>query len=125
GFFALTIASHNGLATSHLMEFGSEEQKQKYLPKLASGEILGAWALTEPGSGSDAASLKTRAAPRGEGWVLNGTKMFITQGSVGGLYVVLAATQPELRQRGITAFLVEAGTKGMTVARKLEKLGCA
>ncbi|MCA9582277.1 MAG: acyl-CoA dehydrogenase family protein, partial [Myxococcales bacterium] len=124
GSLALTVASHNGLGSSHLMTFGSEEQKRKYLPKLATGQWLGAWALTEPGSGSDAAGLQTRAVRKGDKWVLNGTKMFITQGSVGGVCVVLALTSPEKKQKGITAFAVEMGTPGFTASRHIEKLGC-
>jgi alkylation response protein AidB-like acyl-CoA dehydrogenase len=123
GSLALTVASHNGLGSSHILSFGSEEQKRKYLPRLAKGEILGAWALTEPGSGSDAAGLATRAVRDGDHWVLNGTKMFITQGSVGGVCVVLAATSPEKKQKGITAFAVEMGTPGFRASKHLEKLG--
>jgi alkylation response protein AidB-like acyl-CoA dehydrogenase len=123
GSLSLTVASHNGLGSSHLFTFGSEELKRKYVPRLATGEILGAWALTEPGSGSDAAALATRAVRSGDGWILNGTKMFITQGSVGGLCVVLAATTPEKKQRGITAFAVEMGTPGFRASKHLEKMG--
>jgi len=125
GSIALTVASHNGLGTGHILAFGSEAQKRRYLPKAASGEWLAAWALTEPGSGSDAAALRTTAARDGDGWVINGTKTFITQGSVGGFCVVLARTNQEVsRQRGITAFVVEHGTPGFTVSRHLLKLGC-
>lgn len=124
GSLALTVASHNGLGSSHIMTFGTEVQKKKYLPRLASGEILGAWALTEPGSGSDAAGMATRADKKGDKWVLNGTKMFITQGSVGGVCLVLALTEPEKKQKGITAFAVEMGTPGFTASNHIEKLGC-
>src|SRR6202167_6371033 len=125
GSLALTIASHNGLGTGHILAFGSEELKRRYLPKAASGEWLAAWALTEPGSGSDAAALATTARRDGDGWVINGTKMFITQGSVGGFCVVLARTNAEApRQKGITAFVVEHGTKGFGASKHLEKLGC-
>jgi len=123
GSLGLTVASHNGLGTSHIANFGSEEQKRKYLPKLASGEWLGAWALTEPGSGSDSAGLLTRAEKVGDAWRLNGTKIFVTQGSVGGVCVVLAATDPALKHRGITAFAIDRGTPGATASRKLEKMG--
>jgi alkylation response protein AidB-like acyl-CoA dehydrogenase len=123
GSLGLTVASHNGLGTSHLATFGSADQKRKYLPKLASGEWLGAWALTEPGSGSDSAGLLTRAVREGDAWRLNGTKMFVTQGSVGGVCVVLAASDPSAKHRGITAFAIERGTPGMNASRKLEKLG--
>jgi alkylation response protein AidB-like acyl-CoA dehydrogenase len=124
GSLALTVASHNGLGTSHLMTFGSEDLRKQYLPKLATGEILGAWALTEPGSGSDAAGLATKAEKVDGGWVLNGTKMFITQGSVGGVCVVLAKTSPEKKQKGITAFAVPRGAEGFSASKHLEKLGC-
>src|SRR5579859_7859134 len=96
GSLALTVASHNGLGTGHVLSFGSDEQKKKYLPKAASGEWLAAWALTEPGSGSDSAGLLTTARRDGDDWVLNGTKMFITQGSVGSFCVVLARTNPDV-----------------------------
>src|SRR5215831_13431873 len=96
GSLALTVASHNGLGTGHILAFGSEAQKQKYLPKAARGEWLAAWALTEPGSGSDSAGLRTTARRDGDDWILNGTKMFITQGTVGGFCVVLARTNPEV-----------------------------
>ena len=125
GSLALTIASHNGLGTGHILKFGSDAQKQKYLPKAASGEWLAAWALTEPGSGSDAAALKTVARREGDEWIIDGTKMFITQGSVCGFCVVLARTTSSgLPQRGITAFIVDAGTPGFSASRKLEKYGC-
>jgi alkylation response protein AidB-like acyl-CoA dehydrogenase len=125
GSIALTVASHNGLGTGHILAFGSEEQKRKYLPRAASGEWLAAWALTEPGSGSDAAALRTTARRDGADWVLNGTKTFITQGSVGGFCVVLARTDPSVpKQRGITAFVVDRGTPGFTSSKHLLKLGC-
>jgi alkylation response protein AidB-like acyl-CoA dehydrogenase len=125
GSLALTVASHNGLGTGHILGFGSEAIKKKYLPKAATGEWLAAWALTEPGSGSDSAGLRTTARRDGNNWVINGTKMFITQGSVGGFCVVLARTNPDVaKQKGITAFVVEHGTKGFTASKHLEKLGC-
>ena len=125
GSLALTVASHNGLGTGHILSFGNEAQKKKYLPKAAKGEWLAAWALTEPGSGSDSAGLRTTARREGDKWVINGTKMFITQGSVGGFCVVLARTNPDVaKQKGITAFIVEHGTKGFTTSKHLEKLGC-
>src|SRR6476661_2071295 len=125
GSLALTVASHNGLGTGHILGFGSEAQKRKYLSRAATGEWLAAWALTEPGSGSDAAGLATTARLEGDEWVLNGTKMFITQGSVGGFCVVLARTNSSVsKQKGITAFVVEHGTKGFTASKHLEKLGC-
>ncbi|MBK6695162.1 MAG: acyl-CoA dehydrogenase family protein [Myxococcales bacterium] len=129
GSLALTVASHNGLGTGHILAFGNEAQKQKYLPKAAAGEWLAAWALTEPGSGSDSAGLMTTARRhadgRGDGWLINGTKMFITQGSVGGFCVVLARTNPDApKQKGITAFVVDRGTSGFSASKHLEKLGC-
>lgn len=123
GSLALTVASHNGLGSSHLRVFGSETQRQKYLPKLASGEWLGAWALTEPGSGSDAAAMKTRAVRRGDSWVLNGSKMFITQGTVGNVFVVLAVTDPSKKQKGVTAFILEKGLPGFSQRAIHGKLG--
>jgi alkylation response protein AidB-like acyl-CoA dehydrogenase len=125
GSLALTIASHNGLGTGHILSFGNEEQKRRYLPRAATGEALAAWALTEPGSGSDAAALRTTAREDGGDWILDGTKMFITQGSIGGFCVVLARTSPELApQRGITAFIVDTSTPGYSASKKLKKYGC-
>ncbi len=123
GSLALTVASHNGLGSSHLRLFGNEAQRQKYLPKLASGEVLGAWALTEPGSGSDAAAMKTRAVRQGDNWILNGSKMFITQGTVGGVFVVLAVTDPAKKQKGVTAFILEKGLPGFSQRAIHGKLG--
>ncbi|MFN8545675.1 MAG: acyl-CoA dehydrogenase family protein [Candidatus Binatia bacterium] len=119
----LTVASHTSLASGHINLFAGETLRRRYLPRLANGEWLGAWCLTEPASGSDAAGLRTRAVRDGESWVLNGAKMFITQGSVGHVYVVLAATSPALGQKGISAFVVERGTPGLSTGRKIEKLG--
>ncbi|WP_394843098.1 acyl-CoA dehydrogenase family protein [Pendulispora brunnea] len=125
GSLALTLASHNGLGTGHILTFGNEEQKRRYLPKAARGEWLAAWALTEPGSGSDSAALRTTARRDGNDWVINGTKMFITQGSVGGFCVVLARTNADApKQKGITAFIVDRDTKGFSASKHLEKLGC-
>jgi alkylation response protein AidB-like acyl-CoA dehydrogenase len=125
GSLALTVASHNGLGTGHVLSFGNAAQKQKYLTKAARGEWLAAWALTEPGSGSDSAGLRTVARRDGDKWIINGTKMFITQGSVGGFCVVLARTNTDApKQKGITAFIVEHGTKGFSPSKHLEKLGC-
>ena len=123
GSLALTVASHNGLGSSHLRLFGSEAQKRKYLPKLASGEWLAAWALTEPGSGSDASGLKTTAVRRDDRWILSGAKTFITQGSVGDVFVVLALTEPAKRQKGITAFILEKGAEGFSQRPIHGKLG--
>ncbi|GHG95896.1 acyl-CoA dehydrogenase family protein [Comamonas sp. JC664] len=123
GSLALTVASHNGLGTSHLRVFGNDAQRQQYLPKLATAEYLGAWGLTEPGSGSDASSMKTTAVRKGDTWVLNGTKMFITQGTVGDVFVVLALTSPEKRQKGITAFVLEKDVPGFSQRAIHGKLG--
>jgi alkylation response protein AidB-like acyl-CoA dehydrogenase len=123
GSLALTVASHNGLGTSHIRVFGNDAQKKKYLPKLATGEWLGAWGLTEPGSGSDAAGMRTTAVRKGDKWILNGTKMFITQGTVGNVFVVLALTSPEKRQKGITAFILEKGLPGFSQRPIHGKLG--
>ena len=123
GAIGLTVASHNGLGSSHIALFGNDDQRRRYLPKLATGEWLGAWALTEPGSGSDAASLATRADYKQGEWILNGSKMFITQGSVAGVTVVLASTNRDAKHRGITAFAIEAGTKGFTAHKLRGKYG--
>jgi butyryl-CoA dehydrogenase len=120
---ALIVASHNSLCAAHILNFGSEMQKQKYLPSLARGEKLGAWALTEPGSGSDAAALKTRATLEGEHWVLSGEKQFITQGSTAGVYVIMTSTEPSQGKRGISAFIAEGGTAGLRVGKIENKLG--
>jgi alkylation response protein AidB-like acyl-CoA dehydrogenase len=125
GSIALAVASHNGLGTGHVLAFGSEAQKRKYLPRAVSGEWLAAWALTEPGSGSDAAALRTVARRDGDDWIVDGTKTFITQGSVCGFCVVLARTNPNApKQRGITAFIVDRGTPGFSASKHLLKLGC-
>jgi alkylation response protein AidB-like acyl-CoA dehydrogenase len=123
GSLALTVASHNGLGTSHIRVFANAEQKRKYLPRLATGEWLGAWGLTEPASGSDAAGMKTTAVRKGDTWVLNGAKMFITQGTVGDVFVVLAVTAAEKKQKGITAFILEKGMPGFSQRSIHGKLG--
>jgi alkylation response protein AidB-like acyl-CoA dehydrogenase len=123
GGIALTVASHNSLCCGHIVLAGTDAQKRTYLPDLASGRALGAWALTEPGSGSDAGALATRAVRRGERWVLNGTKVFVTQGSLAGVYVIMARTDPQAGHRGISAFLVERGTAGLRVGKHEDKLG--
>jgi butyryl-CoA dehydrogenase len=120
---ALIVASHNSLCAAHIHAFGNEMQKQKYLPPLAHGEKLGAWALTEPGSGSDAAALKTRAILEGEYWVLSGEKQFTTQGSTAGVYVIMASTEPSHGRKGISAFIIERGTAGLRVGKVENKLG--
>ena len=123
GSICLTLASHNSLATGHIRIAGTPEQKLRWVPPLATGKVLGAWGLTEPGSGSDAAALRTTAVRKGDRWVISGTKTFITQGSVAGTYVILASTSPGQKQKGLTAFVVERGTPGLRAGRKLEKLG--
>jgi alkylation response protein AidB-like acyl-CoA dehydrogenase len=125
GSLALTIASHNGLGTGHILAFGTEDLKRRYLTRACTGECLAAWALTETGSGSDSAGLRTKAVRSGEAWVLDGSKMFITQGSVAGFCVVLARTDFEVEpQRGITAFVVDTAAPGYWVSKKIKKLGC-
>jgi alkylation response protein AidB-like acyl-CoA dehydrogenase len=123
GSICLTVASHNSLCTGHIRLAGTPEQKARYVPPLARGEALGAWGLTEPGSGSDAAAARTSAVRKGDRWVLNGAKTFITQGSVASTYVVLASTSPEKKQRGLTAFIIEKDTPGFRAGKKLEKMG--
>jgi alkylation response protein AidB-like acyl-CoA dehydrogenase len=123
GSLALTVASHNGLGSGQIRYFASDAQKRKYLVPLARGEKLAAWGLTEAGSGSDAAGLRTSAVRRGDRWILNGSKMFITQGTVGDVFVVLARTSPEKAQKGITAFILEKGMKGFSQRAIHGKLG--
>jgi len=123
GALALTVASHNSLCQGHILVAGSEEQKRKYLPPLARGEVMGAWGLTEPGSGSDAAGLRTTAVLQGDHWILNGSKNFITQGSVAQTSVVMASTDPSRGTHGVSAFLVERGTPGFRPGRPEHKLG--
>ncbi len=119
----LTVASHNSLCTGHILHFGSPEQKRRYLRRLAAGDALGAWCLTEPGAGSDAAAIQARGARKGNTWVLNGSKSFVTQGSVAGIYVVFAVTSPEAGRRGISAFVVERDAAGLRAGKKEDKLG--
>ena len=123
GAMALIVASHNSLCAQHILSCGSEEQKKRYLVPLARGEKLGAWALTEPCSGSDAGSLESRAKLDGDHWAINGEKLFITQGSTAGTYVIMASTDPSRGTKGISAFIVEAGTPGLGVGRVENKLG--
>lgn len=124
GSIGLSVAAHNSLCTNHLYLAGTEEQKKKFVEPLASGRKLGAWALTEPGSGSDAASARTRAHKEGDSWVLNGTKNFITHATYADIYVIMAVTDPEQGTRGISAFVVEKATQGLIGGRKENKLGC-
>jgi alkylation response protein AidB-like acyl-CoA dehydrogenase len=119
----ITMWAHNSLCTNHIALFGSVELKRRWLSRLASGEVLGAWGLTEPGSGSDAAALRTKAEARDGGWALDGSKAFITNASVGGVAVVMARTDPEKKSKGISAFVVEKGTPGFSAGRPYRKLG--
>ncbi len=123
GGLALLVAAHNGLCLSHLNLAASEEQKRRYLPSLTSGEWLGAWGLTEPCSGSDAAALESRAVKDGQGWRLTGHKMFITNGARARVFVVVARTEPSRGPKGISAFVVERGAAGFTIGPKEDKLG--
>lgn len=120
---ALSVAAHNGLCSSHIFLFGSDAQKQQFVVPLARGEKLGAWGLTESTSGSDAASMRTTAARDGDGWVLNGSKTFITHGKIGDVIVVMAVTDRALGRKGVSAFIVERGTPGMAAGKKEDKLG--
>jgi hypothetical protein len=123
---ALTIESHNGLCSNQIYLHGNEDQRRRYIPRLASGQDLGAWALTEPGAGSDAASIQTRAEFDGKNWILNGSKTFTTQGSVAGIYVIFAKTSAEFTEsgrEGLTAFVVEKGTPGLSVGKIEKKMG--
>jgi alkylation response protein AidB-like acyl-CoA dehydrogenase len=120
---ALSVAAHNGLCTNHILSFGSEELKRRYLPELASGKALGAWALTEPGSGSDAAALRTTARREGDVYILNGSKSFTTHGGVGSIAVVMALTDPRRGRHGISAFVLEKGMPGFSAGKKENKLG--
>ena len=123
GSIGLSVAAHNSLCTGHIMSFGNEAQKKKYLPKLASGQWIGAWGLTEANTGSDAMRMKCVAKKEGNEWVLNGAKNWITHGISGDVAVVLARTGDLLDSRGITAFIVERGTPGFQGGKKENKLG--
>lgn len=123
GGLTLSYGAHTYLCTDTIFQHGTEEQRQRYVPKLASGEWIGCMGLTEPGAGSDAASLRTRAVKKGDRWVLNGTKMFITNGSIADVAVIYAKTDPDAGHAGISAFVVDKGTPGFTVSRNLVKMG--
>ena len=123
GSIGIIVASHNSLCSNHIFLVGNEEQKQRYLPRLATGEALGAWGLTEPGSGSDAGSARTTAVRKGDKWVLNGTKTFITNGHYAEIAVVIAVTDREKSTHGLSAFVVEKGTPGFRPGKKENKLG--
>ena len=123
GGVGLSVAAHNSLCTGHIYYHGSEEQKKKYLPKLASGEWIGAWGLTEPNTGSDAMRMKTTAVKDGNDWVINGAKNWITHGLSGDVAVVLVRTGELLDSRGITAFIIEKGTPGFSAVKIKDKFG--
>jgi len=123
GGVGLSVAAHNSLCTGHIYYHGSEAQKRKYLPKLASGEWIGAWGLTEPNTGSDAMRMKTTAVKEGNEWVINGAKNWITHGLSGDVSVVLVRTGDLLDSNGITAFIIEKGTPGFSAVKIKEKLG--
>jgi alkylation response protein AidB-like acyl-CoA dehydrogenase len=123
GSIGIIVASHNSLCSNHIFVAGNEEQKRKYIPKLASGTWLGAWGLTEPGSGSDAGSARTTAVRKGDSWVLNGNKTFITNGHYADVSVIIAVTDKTQGTRGLSAFVVEKGTPGFRAGKKENKLG--
>jgi alkylation response protein AidB-like acyl-CoA dehydrogenase len=120
---ALSVAAHNGLCSGHIGMFGNDAQKTHYLPRLVRGDVLGAWGLTEASAGSDAAGMQTTATRQGPCWVINGSKNFITNGSIGGVMVVIAITDRTKGHRGISAFVVEHGTPGMRAGKKENKIG--
>jgi len=123
GSIGITMWAHNSLCTNHIFSFGTEAQRKQYVPPLARGEVLGAWGLTEPGSGSDAAAMRTRAVERDDVFVLDGTKAFITNGSVAGTAVVMAKTDPTASGRGVSAFILERGMPGFRTGQRYKKLG--
>jgi alkylation response protein AidB-like acyl-CoA dehydrogenase len=123
GSIGLSVAAHNSLCTGHMLLFGNEEQKQKYLPRLATAEWIGAWGLTEPNTGSDAGNMKTTAVRDGDNWVINGTKNWITHGRTGDVAVVVCRTGEPRTRNNATAFVVERGTKGFSGGKKENKLG--
>ncbi len=123
GSVGIIVAAHTSLGSNHIFIAGNDQQKQKYVPKLATGEFLGAWGLTEPGSGSDAGGARCTAVRKGDKWVLNGTKTFITNGAHADVYVVIAVTDKAARTHGLSAFIVEKGTKGFRPGKKENKLG--
>lgn len=123
GAIALSVSAHNSLCTNHIYSFGTEEQRRRFVIPLARGEKLGAWGLTEPSSGSDAAALQTMAVLKGNKWVLNGEKVLITHGSVADTYVIMASTDRNKGKKGISAFIVERGTPNFKVGKVEDKLG--
>jgi len=123
GSIGLSVAAHNSLCTGHILQFGNKEQKKKWLPKLASGEWIGAWGLTEPNTGSDAGNMKTTAVKEGDYWLINGTKNFITHGKTGNVAVLIARTGEPGDSHAMTAFVIERGTPGFSAGKKENKLG--
>lgn len=123
GSIGLSVAAHNSLCTGHILAFGNEDQKQKYLPKLATAEHIGAWGLTEANTGSDAGNMKTTAVKQGDNWVINGTKNWITHGKSGDLAVVVCRTGEPRTKDNSTAFVIEKGTAGFSAGKKENKLG--
>src|SRR5271156_2044083 len=123
GSIGIIVASHNSLCTNHIFVAGNDEQRRKYIPLLASGKWLGAWGLTEPGSGSDAGAARTTAVRKGDSWILNGNKTFITNGHYADVAVVIAATEREQGTHGLSAFLGQKGTPGFRPGKKENKLG--
>lgn len=123
GSHALIMAAHNSLCTNHIVLAGNEEQKSKYLPKLAKGEFIGAWGLTEPWSGSDASAMRSRAVKDEDEWVLNGVKNFCTNAPYADVLVIMAMTEPSRGSRGISAFLVDRDTPGLSIGKEEDKLG--
>ena len=123
GSVGIIVAAHTSLCSNHIFVAGNEEQKRKYIPKLATGEFIGAWGLTEPGAGSDAGGARCSAVRRGNKWVLNGTKTFITNGGYADVAVVVAVTDKTAHTHGLSAFVVEKGTKGFRSGKKENKLG--
>jgi len=123
GSIGLSVAAHNSLCTGHIMTFGNEEQKQKYLPLLASGKWIGAWGLTEPNTGSDAGNMLTTAVKDGDHWIINGSKNFITHGKSGDVAVVMCRTGEKRAKNNATAFIIEKGTPGFSAGKKEDKLG--
>jgi alkylation response protein AidB-like acyl-CoA dehydrogenase len=123
GSIGISVASHTSLCANHIYTVGNAAQRRRYLTPLARGEKLGAWGLTEPNAGSDASSTQTTAVLDGEAWVLSGSKIFITQGSVADIYVIMAATEKSLKQHGISAFIIERGAPGLSAIPMKNKLG--
>ena len=123
GSIGLSVAAHNSLCTGHILAFGNEEQKQKYLPKLATAEFIGAWGLTEPNTGSDAGNMKTTAIKNGNNWIINGAKSWITHGKSGDVAVLIARTGEPRAKNNCTAFIIDRGTPGFTAGKKENKLG--